>query len=153
MNRMLIAKLLSLTAFLVLSASFAPAAEPKTMLIHLKTSLKHDDAQICVAYNAVWAALQEGMKVNVLVDADAVNTYKIGWLGKDDIEAYPLPERMREVLARQFAVPLERVPRVYGEYLVMLKEQGAQFYIDEEMLITAGISKGPGDLSKISAKF
>jgi hypothetical protein len=106
-----------------------------------------------VAYNAVWAALQEGLKVSVLIDADAVNTYKIGWLGKDDIEAYPLPERMREVLARQFAVPLERVPKVYGEYLVMLKEKGARFYIDEEMLITAGIAKQPGDLDRVSAKF
>ncbi|MBI3609393.1 MAG: hypothetical protein HY204_01665 [Nitrospirae bacterium] len=153
MKRRLLAGMLLMITGLILSHSAVSATEPKTMLIHLKTSLKHDDAQICVAYNAIWAALEEGMKVDVLVDADAVNTYKIGWLGKDDIETYKLPERMREVLARQFTVPLERVPSVYGEYLVMLHEKGAQFYIDEEMLITAGISKGPGDLSKISAKF
>ena len=50
-------------------------------------------------------------------------------------------------------VPPEKVPRVYGEYLTMLKEKGARFFVNEEMLITAGISKGPGDLSRISAKF
>lgn len=129
------------------------ADEPKTLLIHLKTSLKRDDAQICVAYNAVWAALEEGLKVNVLIDADAVNTYKIGLFGKDDIENYKLPENMRQTLARQFNVPLEKVPRVYGEYLTMLKDKGAKFYINEEMVITAGIAKGPGDLGRISAKF
>ncbi|MEW6681808.1 MAG: hypothetical protein AB1451_02660 [Nitrospirota bacterium] len=142
-----------ITVSLMLISSVRAAAEPQTMLIHLKTSLKHDDAQICVAYNAIWAALEEGLKVNVLIDADAVNTYKIGWRGKDDIEAYKLPERMREVLARQFGVPLERVPRVYGEYLEMLNEKGAKFYIDEEMLITAGIAKQPGDLDRVSGKF
>jgi hypothetical protein len=74
----------------------------KVMLIHLKTSLKHDDAQICVAYNAIWAALEQGLKVkvNVLVDADGVNTYKVGFFGKDASQEYELSERMREVLAR-----------------------------------------------------
>ncbi len=153
MNTKLVMAAVLITASLMLTSSVGSAAEPKTMLIHLKTSLKHDDAQICVAYNAIWAALEEGLNVNVLIDADAVNTYKIGWSGKDDIEAYKLPERMREVLARQFSVPLERVPKVYGEYLSMLHEKGAQFYIDEEMLITAGIAKGPGDLARVSAKF
>ena len=131
----------------------AHAEESRTLLVHLKTSLKHDDAQICVAYNAIWAALEEGLEVNVLVDADAVNTYKIGWFGKDDIEDYKLPEKMRETLARQFKVPLDKVPRVYGEYLAMLQDKGAEFYINEEMLITAGIAKGPGDLERVSAKF
>ena len=35
----------------------------------------------------------------------------------------------------------------------MLHDKRAEFYINEEMLITAGISTGPGDLSKISVKF
>lgn len=131
---------------LILMSSAGFTGEPKTILIHLKTSLKHDDAQICVAYNAIWAALEEGLRVNVLIDADAVNTYKIGLFGKDDIENYKLPENMRQALAKQFNVPLEKVPTVYGEYLAMLKDKGAKFYINEEMLITAGIAKGPGDL-------
>ncbi|MEW6682538.1 MAG: hypothetical protein AB1451_06395 [Nitrospirota bacterium] len=151
-SKIILAAVLS-TVSLMLTSSIGAAAEPQTMLIHLKTSLKHDDAQICVAYNAIWAALEEGLKVDVLIDADAVNTYKVGWWGKDDIEGYKLPERMREVLARQFSVPLERVPGVYGEYLVMLHDKGAEFYIDEEMLITAGIAKRPGDLDRVSNKF
>jgi hypothetical protein len=48
---------------------------PGPSWVHLKTSLKHDDAQICVAYNAIWAALEEGLEVNVLVDADAYFVY------------------------------------------------------------------------------
>lgn len=91
--------------------------------------------------------------MNVLIDADAVNTYKTGLFGKDDIEDYKLPENMRQTLARQFNVPLGKVPTVYGKYLTMPKDKGAKFYINEEMLITAGIAKGPGDLGKISAKF
>ncbi|MBI5746464.1 MAG: hypothetical protein HZA13_05640 [Nitrospirae bacterium] len=150
--KLLIGILLTM-ASLILMSSAGFTGEPKTILIHLKTSLKHDDAQICVAYNAIWAALEEGLKVNVLIDADAVNTYKTGMFGKDDIENYKLPENMRQALARQFNVPLEKVPTVYGEYLTMLKEKGAKFYINEEMLITAGIAKGAGDLGRISAKF
>ena len=115
--------------------------------------MDHDDAQMCLAYNEIWAALEEGLKVNVLVDADAVNTYKVGFFGKDDIEEYKLPQNMRETMARQLNVPIDRVPKMYGEYLRMLHDKGAEFYINEEMLITAGISNGPGDLSKISAKF
>ena len=62
------------------SLSFACGEE--TFLVHLKTSLKKDDAQICVAYNMIWAALKKGYKVRVLVDADAINTFKKGWRGK-----------------------------------------------------------------------
>jgi hypothetical protein len=45
---------------------------PDTIFIQLKTGLKKDDAQICVAYNMVWTALHEGKKINVIIDADAV---------------------------------------------------------------------------------
>ncbi|MBX3332115.1 MAG: hypothetical protein KF722_17045 [Nitrospira sp.] len=125
----------------------------KVMLIHLKTSLKHDDAQICVAYNAIWAALEQGLKVNVVVDADGVNTYKIGWFGKDSIQDYKLPERMREVLAKQLNFPLEKVPQVYGEYLEMLRSKGATFFINQEMLVTAGLGSLDAPLEKISVKW
>ncbi len=49
------------TLLLALASTGLYAAEGKTMLFHLKTSLKHDDAQICVAYNVIWAALAEGL--------------------------------------------------------------------------------------------
>jgi len=138
---------------LLFMSSTAIADEPKTVLIHIKTGLKHGGAQICVAYNTIWAALEEGLDVNVLIDADAVNIYKVGWFGKDGIENDKLPGNMRETLARQLNVPLEKVPYRYGEYLAMLREKGAEFYVNEEMLITAGIAKGPGDLDQLSAKF
>lgn len=153
MHTKLLAHVFLIIGGLMLMGDVGSAAEPKSLLIHLKTSLTHDDAQICVAYNAIWAALEEKHKVKVLIDADAVNTYKVGLFGKDDIEEYKLPEAMRQTLARQFNVPLEKVPKVYREYLTMLREKGAEFYINEEMLITAGIAKGPGDLARISAKF
>jgi hypothetical protein len=61
------------TLLFVTQISYAEEVK-ETYLIHLKTSLKKDDAQICVAYNIMWAALEEGFKVKVLVDADAINT-------------------------------------------------------------------------------
>jgi formylmethanofuran dehydrogenase subunit C len=79
--------------------------------------LKKDDAQICVAYNIMWAALEEGYKVKVLVDADAINTYKLGWKGKDDIEGYKIPENLRKSLADKFGVTLDAVPKTYGQLL------------------------------------
>ena len=99
-----------LTVLFVSLSSFAFANQPGVILFHLKTSLDHDDAQICVAYNEIWAALDEGLAVNVLVDADATNTFKIGLFGKDDIQDYKLPERLRKGLAGQFQVPLNKVP-------------------------------------------
>ena len=131
----------------------AMAAAPDTFLVHLKTSLKKDDAQICVAYNVMWAALEEGYNVKVLVDADAINTFKVGWGGKDDIEKYKIPENLREALAKQFAAPLETVPKTYGDFLTMLKERGVEFYINSGFLIVSKIGEPADLLKKVSNKF
>ncbi len=122
-------------------------------LIHLKTSLKKDDAQICVAYNIMWAALEEGKTVKVLIDADAINTFKIGWKGKDDIEGYKIPENLRKALTGQFKVGLENVPKTYGDFLVMLKDKGVKFYINTGFLIVSKIGTPDNLLGKLSAKF
>lgn len=125
----------------------------EVFLVHLKTSLKKDDAQICVAYNIAWAALEEGYRVKVLVDADAINTFKVGWSGKDDIEGYKIPENLRQALSTQFAVNLDQVPKTYGDFLMMLKDRGVEFYINSGFLIVSKIGT-PGDLlGKVSAKF
>ncbi len=139
----------------VLIAPPVPAfgAEPETFLVHLKTSLKKDDAQICVAYNVVWAALEEGYKVKVLVDSDAINTFKVGWFGKDDIEKFRIPERLRKELAEQFSAPLNKVPRTYGEFLNILDKKGAEFYINTGFLIVSKIGTPADPLKKVSAKF
>jgi hypothetical protein len=150
---LLILSLLVFTVALIAPPVPAHGAEPEAFLIHLKTSLKKDDAQICVAYNVIWAALEEGYKVKVLVDADAINTFKVGWFGKDDIEKYNIPERLRKELAEQLSVPLSEVPGTYGEFLDMLHEKGAEFYINTGFLIVSKIGT-PGDpLKKVSAKF
>jgi len=122
-------------------------------LIHLKTSLKKNDAQICVAYNIMWAALEEGYRVKVLVDSDAINTYKVGWGGKDDIEEYKIPENLRKALAGQFKVGLENVPKTYGDFLDMLKDKGVEFYINTGFLIVSKIGTPDNLLRKVSAKF
>ena len=106
-----------------------------------------------MAYNEIWAALDEGLEVNVLVDAAATNTFKIGWLGKDDIEDYPLPERLRTGLATQFKIPLNQVPETYGIFLKMLHEKGAKFYINSAFLVLAKIEDQIGTVENISAKF
>ena len=87
----------SLIAVVFFLAQPLLASDQGTFLVHLKTSLKKDDAQICVAYNVIWAALEEGYKVKVLVDADAINTFKVGWSGKDDIEKFKIPEKVEGV--------------------------------------------------------
>jgi hypothetical protein len=142
-----------LVLVLVMFSNPLAAAQKETFLVHLKTSLKKDDAQICVAYNVIWAALEEGYKVKVLVDADAINTFKIGWLGKDDIAAYKVPLRLRDALADQFSVTLDKVPGTYGEFLTMLHDKGAEFYINSGFLIVSKIGTSEDLLGKISAKF
>ncbi|MEE9591753.1 MAG: hypothetical protein V3W26_04500 [Thermodesulfobacteriota bacterium] len=125
----------------------------KTILFHLKTSLKHDDSQVCVAYNMIWAALDKGLNVDVLIDADAINTFKVGWRGKDSIEDFPLPERLRRSLSKQFEVAFDEVPEKYGQFLGMLHNKGANFYINTAFLVLAKIEGEMGKVENISAKF
>jgi hypothetical protein len=135
------------------SVSSPLASNQETFLVHLKTGLKKDDAQICVAYNVIWAALKKGYKVKVLVDADAINTFKTGWGGKDDIEEYKIPDNLRQELANQFKVPIDSVPKTYGDYLTMLEREGAEFYINQAFLIVSKIGTPENLLEKVSAKF
>jgi hypothetical protein len=123
------------------------------MLVHIKTDLAKDDAQICVAYNVIWAAIEKGYKVNVLIDASAVNTYKKNWRGKNKLEEYKIPENLRKELSKQFNIALTNIPKTYGEYLNFLHRKGAKFYINGAMLVVSGISKTYGDIEHISADF
>jgi len=135
MTRMLVNSFLFMFVLLATIPGFASANESKTILFHLKTSLKHDDAQICVSYNKIWAALAEGLDVKVLADADAINTFKKGWRGKDDIEDYKIPENLRQALAEQFTDnKLNDVPKTYGEFLNILHKKGAEFYVNSSLL-------------------
>lgn len=154
MNRNMNTRMLAtLVAFLLTLAPALAIAGPDTFLVHLKTGLKKDDAQICVAYNIIWAALEEGYRVQVLVDADAINTFKIGWSGKDAIQAYKIPENLRQAMAGQFGVGLEAVPKTYGQYLSFLKDRGATFFVNTGFLIVSKIGTPEKPLDKFSAKF
>lgn len=128
------------------------ADEQERLFVHLKTSLKKDDAQICVAYNIIWTALKEGIAVDVVVDADGINTFKQGvFSDKDSIQDYKIPENLRQGIASQLNLPLSKVPATYGEYLIRLSEEGANFYINKGFLIVAGIAPDPdNDLGKIA---
>jgi len=122
------------------------------LLVHMKTGLKHDDAQICVAYNVIWAGLRSGLKVDVLVDADAINTFKTGWTSeKDSIQDYDIPENLREAMASQFKIDLDVVPKTYGDFLKTLHKEGATFYINKGFLIVSKIAEQPDkDLGSIA---
>ena len=142
------------TLLLALASTGLYAANDKSMLFHLKTSLEHDDAQICVAYNEIWGALAEGLDVKVLVDADAINTYKKGWRGKDDIEDYKIPENLRQALAEQFTENnLDEVPKTYGKFLNMLHEKGAGFYVNSSFLVVAKIDDQLDSVENLPASF
>ncbi len=106
------------------SSASAQEAAPTRILIHMKTSLALDDAQICAVPNVAWAAVKAGHKVTILVDASAVTsvTKGFGWfrglIGSDStaLDRAGLPERERQSLSEQMGVPLEQVPHTYGEY-------------------------------------
>ena len=100
----------------------AEQIQTQHFLIHMKTSLAEDDAQICAVPNVAWALLKDGHQVTILVDASAVTsvTKGFGWfrhLVHSDTTALDrakLPERERISLADQMGVPLEEIPHQYG---------------------------------------
>src|SRR6059036_2576324 len=131
------ANVLLVLLLMIVSLSWSPDAEaqqasPKRILIHMKTSLALDDAQICAVPNVAWAAVKAGDKVTILVDASAVTsvTKGFGWFNgifRSDSTALDragLPERERQSLSQQMGVPLEQVPHDYGEYFAFLPQMG-----------------------------
>ncbi|GAB4364637.1 MAG: hypothetical protein Kow00128_06480 [Deltaproteobacteria bacterium] len=125
-------------SFLLAFPAFAGPGTGKRFLVHAKTSLKQDDAQICAVPNVAWAALQEGYKVTILFDASGVTSIKRGgWFGGDrtPMDKAALPERERLSLTRQLGVPLDRVPRDYGEYIRFLKSNGVELYANRTMML------------------
>jgi hypothetical protein len=78
---------------------------------------------------------------------------KKGGRGKDDIEDYRVPDSLRAALSTQFGVPMGRVPGTYGEYLLMLKDLGVEFYINTGFLIVSKTGTPEEPLKNISAGF
>lgn len=128
--------------------TLSPLAQAQTshnILIHVKTSLSLDDAQICAAPNVALASLKAGHKVTMLFDASAVTsiTKGFGWKRKfsstSAMGRAGLPDRERRSLSEQLGVPLEQVPHNYGEYLGFLKSKGVTIYGNKTMMLLYNI--------------
>ena len=122
----------------------------ENLLLHVKTSLAVDDAQICVAPNLALAALEGGDRVTMLFDGSAVTSITQGWgwfvFGSTTpMDKAALPERERESLAQQFDIPLEQIPRNYGDYLEFIRNRGAEIYVNRTMLTLYNIDPGHTD--------
>lgn len=145
MNRWFIA----FTALFLLFATGpvpAFAADQRPLLLHVKTALSIDDAQICVVPNIAWAALAEGRPVTIVFDGSAVTSIAKGfgwrgWIGIDStaMGRADLPERERVSLAEQIGVPLVTVPYDYGQYLHLLKEKGVEIVYNRTMAVLYNI--------------
>lgn len=137
---------------LVIGSGPSEASEnPKNrVLIHMKTSLAEDDAQICAVPNVAWASVKAGHQITILVDASAVTsvTKGFGWFNKvfrsdsTALDRAALPERERVSLAEQMDVPLDQVPHNYGEYFDLLKEMGVEIYGNRTMMLLYNIDLG-----------
>lgn len=125
------------------TAAEAQQATPSRILIHMKTSLAEDDAQICAVPNVAWAAVKAGHKVTILVDASAVTsvTKGFGWFNgifrseSTALDRASLPDRERQSLSEQMGVPLEQVPHNYGGYFEFLKKLGVEIYGNQTMML------------------
>ena len=122
--------------FIVLSATRTGA---ESILFHIKTSLAKDDAQICVAPNVALAALEFGDDVTLLFDGSAVTSITQGWgwfvFGSTTpMDKAGLPERERKSLSEQFGIPMEKIPKNYGDYLEFVRDRGAKIVVNGTML-------------------
>lgn len=118
----------------------------RPLVLHVKTALSVDDAQICVVPNVAWAALSEGRPVTIVFDGSAVTSITKGygwrgWIGIDStaMDRADLPERERTSLSKQIGVPLDTVPKDYGQYLRYLKRQGVKVVYNRTMAVLYGI--------------
>ncbi len=144
MNQRIMSAITGMFATLVFSVGLgAEEASSANMLIHMKTSLAQDDAQICAVPNVAWAAVKAGHQVTILVDASAVTsvTKGFGWfrslIGSDTtaLDRAALPERERQSLSEQMRLPLDQIPHDYGEYFELLKKLGVEIYGNRTMML------------------
>ncbi len=144
MKRRFAPLLMTFTALVLSTGLWIPAASAANILIHMKTSLAVDDAQICAVPNVAWVAVKAGHKVTILVDASAVTsvTKGFGWFRKligsesTALDRAGLPERERHSLSDQMSVPLDQIPHTYGEYFDMLKNKlGVEIYGNQTMML------------------
>jgi hypothetical protein len=155
MKRRFAPLLMTFTALVLSTGLWIPAASAANILIHMKTSLAVDDAQICAVPNVAWAAVKAGHQATILVDASAVTsvTKGFGWFRKmtgsetTALDRASLPERERQSLSEQMGVPLEQVPDNYGGYFDFLKNTlGVEIYGNQTMMLLYNI-----DLARVAS--
>ncbi len=129
-----------------IQAATAAEENGRPLVLHVKTALSVDDAQICVVPNVAWAALSEGRPVTIVFDGSAVTSITKGygwrgWIGIDStaMDRAALPERERKSLSEQIGVPLDTVPKDYGQYLRYLKEKGVEVVYNRTMAVLYNI--------------
>ncbi len=122
----------------LLAAAPQARADDLHVVIHVKTALSVDDAQICAVPNVAWATIAAGHRVTLLFDASGVTSVAKGfglrgWFsaGTTAMDRAALPDRERRSLAKQFGV----VPHNYGEYLRFLQEKGIEMYYNRTMAL------------------
>ncbi len=137
-----------LLVFSLFITAISAGAEKNVFLVHAKTSLKLDDAQICAVPNVALTALKKGYRVIILFDASGVTAIsKHGFFagGKTPLDRAPLPERERQSLATQLQLPLAGIPHDYGEYIHFLKQRGVELYVNRTMMLLYQIDDGDID--------
>ncbi len=144
---------LALVLAFILTVSGAWAAPGplagKRVLIHLKTGFKQDDNQPCVAFDAAFAALKQGAKVEMLFDAGAVVDLKI-WQGKPTSLAYEIPEKLKSILAAEYKTPTEKdFPRTYQDFLHWLHDHGVEVTFNGVMAQLTSLSNGVHDVGQL----
>lgn len=131
MKRASVLKALLVIVVLVWSPTVqAQQASAERFLIHMKTSLAEDDAQICAVPNVAWAAVKAGHKVTILVDASAVTSVTKGFGLFTVFSAQAVPHWIvphsrnanAKVSPNRWACRWSRSPTItYGEYFEFLK--------------------------------
>ncbi len=150
-RKRLVSVTLVLASSLAASRAWAVAGPltGKHVLIHLKTGFKQDDNQPCVAFDAAFAALKQGAKVEMLFDAGAVVDLKI-WQGKPTSLAYEIPEKLKSILAAEYKTPAAKdFPRTYWDFLHWLHDQGVEVTFNGVMAQLTSLSNGVHDVGQI----
>jgi hypothetical protein len=152
MNRKSFVSVALVLAFILTASSAWAVLGPltgKRVLIHLKTGFKQDDNQPCVAFDAAFAALKQGAKVEKLFDAAAVGDLKI-WQGKPTSLAYEIPEKLKSILAAEYKTPTAKdFPRTYQDFLHWLHDHGVEVTFNGVMAQLTSLSKGVHDVGQL----
>lgn len=139
-------RLFALTVMLFLAlpvhAADAPAAPPRTYLVHVKTLLNGDTDRTVLVPQVIAGALKKGHKVALLFDAEGVLSLKMGrWFGghSTPIDRVEIAAKERLRLAGLLGTTPEGIPDIYGSLLHFLKGRGVSVYVNKQALVLRGV--------------